>query len=171
MIPDDEAPALDVIEEDTDTDGVQYPPADTEASPPDHDPPPQELTSREAEMAAGAAAVAKHTNPAAPINIAEPEAPRPLLVEDFIEKMNSERNMPVKEYVPPPVTEKQHSARSAEMEAGRKRVAHYEEQKKLRLAAAALQQQATDPREGTSTPVFRPREFVPVDPALSRLSR
>lgn len=138
----DEAPAL-VVEEDTaDIDGVQYP-ADVE--------PPEEV-------------VAAQPKPESElITIKDERTPAQISVDDFVAKVMAERNTPEPVYAPPPMTERQLSAREAELAAGAKRVKHFEEQRKIHAPAPR------DPTEGSSIPVFRPPDFVPVDPALKKL--
>lgn len=64
-----------------------------------------------------------------------------------------------KEYVPPPMTERQLSLREEELEAGRRAVARAKEQQANRPAPKA------DLKEGFTTPVHRPGNVVP-DPIL-----
>lgn len=136
------------LPDDADTDGVVYP---ADVQPPEEmlaEPPPQAVS--------------------APINIVE-ERPKmaepPLLVEEFARKYYEQQNEQPKEYIPPPMTERQVSSREAEMRAGAARVKHFEDQKKLRPPPVR------DPHEGTTTPVFRPGDYVPTHPALTKLAQ
>lgn len=71
----------------------------------------------------------------------------------FVEKLLADRNKPEPVYVPPAPHPRQLEQTRLEMEAGAKRVAENEaEQRPVH---------PRDPSEGTSTPVYRPVEFVP----------
>lgn len=98
----------------------------------------------------------------------EKEEP-PTLIEEFVRKHAAEQRASLPEYKPPPLTERMLTAREIEMQAGAKRVQHFEEHKRIHQAQklSAAEQQAA----GTSVPVFRPEDYVPVDPALSKLSK
>lgn len=138
----DASPAL-AVEDDADTDGVQYP-ADVEA--------PEEVEAApapESEL----------------VKIVDDRTEAQITVDDFVAKVMAERNTPEPVYTPPPMTERQMSARDAELNAGRLRVKHFEEQKARAVPAPR------DPTEGTSIPVFRPPDHVPVAPELKRLQK
>jgi hypothetical protein len=65
------------------------------------------------------------------------------------------RTQPKVEYVPPTPTPRQAEKIKQEMEAGAKRTAYFQEQERLRA------QIKPDVNEATTTPVFRPKDFVP----------
>ena len=83
----------------------------------------------------------------------------------LLEAFRKHREKPVPVYTPPPLTERQLSARELEFEAGRKSVAR---------AAAQQASRPVPPRDPAeiTTPVFRPGDHVPgmysKDPAASR---
>lgn len=88
------------------------------------------------------------------INLIEPKSDEQLSVDAFVEKVMKERNTPVVVHEPPPMSERQLSAREVEMEAGRKRVAHFAEQQANRPVAPP------EKSDGTTTPVFVPKEYA-----------
>lgn len=93
-------------------------------------------------------------NPAAEINLADPN--RPITRDDLIATLQARSNEKPPEYVPPPPTERQLEQTNLEMEAGRRRVAMNEAQKSARPAAvpsSVERQQA-----GQVTPVKRPED-------------
>lgn len=80
-------------------------------------------------------------------------------------RQHTEANKP-KEYVPPPMTERQLSQRELEFAAGRK------SQERAVAQEAGRPQPKQDVSEGFTTPVHRPGDFVPginsKDPAITR---
>lgn len=80
---------------------------------------------------------------------------RDLEWKEFSDQVLAARTQPKPEVVPPKPTERQMTQTQREMEAGRKRSEAAEEQyKKIRAAVR-------DGSEGSTTPVFRPRDHVP----------
>lgn len=84
-----------------------------------------------------------------PPEMLSPAAKRLRQVQDEI---LAKRNIKPTVYIPPPVSAQVAEQTRMEMEEGAKRVA---------LASANKVVRPRDPADGTSTPVYRPREFVP----------
>lgn len=84
---------------------------------------------------------------------------RDVLLEQL--RQHAERNKP-KEYVPPPRTERQMSALEEELAAGARAVQRNAAQQAARLPPPQ------DPKEGFTTPVYRPNDMVP-DPMTGKL--
>jgi len=83
--------------------------------------------------------------------------------EKLLDTLRAHADKPKPVYVPPPMTERQLSAREQELEAGRRAVKKAEEQLALRPQPVA------DPKtEGFSTPAHRPNNMVP-DPVTGKL--
>jgi hypothetical protein len=121
----------------------------------------------EAEERAGSVAKAqteaKQEEPLKLINVASKG--RDALSEAFAAHNAKAKARPA--YKPPPMTERQLAVRAEEMEAGRK------VQQKAEASIAAGRVRKPDPvKEGFTTPVYRPGEFVPgmnsKDPAIAK---
>ncbi len=83
--------------------------------------------------------------------------------EKLLDALRAHAEKPKPVYVPPPMTERQLSAREQELEAGRNAVA------RAKAQADARPQPAADPvKEGFSTKVYRPGQSVP-DPVTGKL--
>ena len=83
--------------------------------------------------------------------------------EKLLDALRAHADKPKPVYVPPPMTERQLSAREQELEAGRRAVKKAEEQLALRPQPVA------DPKtDGFSTPAHRPNNMVP-DPVTGKL--
>lgn len=79
------------------------------------------------------------------------------LQRDFVEKiMEARRAVSVKPYIAPPIPAQISEQTRMEMEAGKKRVAHFEEQERLRPRP-----HRNADVNGTMVPVFRPDDFIP----------
>jgi len=83
--------------------------------------------------------------------------------EKLLDALRAHADKPKPVYVPPPMTERQLSAREQELEAGRRAVKKAEEQLALRP-----QPVANPKTEGFTTPAHRPNNMVP-DPVTGKL--
>lgn len=88
----------------------------------------------------------------AAINLADPN--KPMTIAGLHEMLQQRNHPPVKEYVPPPRTERQMSQLEEELEAGRRRVAFNEAQQ----AARPPRPKAEVAAEGSTVPVMRPND-------------
>jgi hypothetical protein len=79
------------------------------------------------------------------------------MARNFALSMQAARNPEVVPYTPPAVPKAIAESTRLEMEAGRKRVAEFEEMERLRPKPAPVQ----DPHAGSSTAIFRPADYVP----------
>lgn len=127
---------------------------------------------REAELEAGRQAVARHAANAvaaaeAPVEVKAPEPKEEEFVsiaalasqgrDVLLDALRKHAETPATPaYTPPPMTERQLTAREAELEAGRKAVARAEEQKRLYPPPPV-----DAAKEGFTTPVYRPGGDVP----------
>lgn len=110
----------------------------------------------EAEQAVAAAADVKIPDEADDVRVRIPDADKATIeLNDFVAKIMEERNKPEPVYVPPAQHPRQVEQTRLEMEAGAKRVAENEVEQGNRPVPVR------DPSEGTSTPVYRPVDFVP----------
>lgn len=79
---------------------------------------------------------------------------------EFVRKVMAQRAEDEKEPPPPPpLTERQRSQLEAEMARGKEALKKHEENLAAQRAAQAAAPR--DPAEGTTTPVFRPEDYVP----------
>lgn len=97
---------------------------------------------------------------ASPSEVIEIDNPADTRVDDaraardrFVEKVLANRNKPVEEYTPPPMSPRMQEQTRLEMEAGRTQVNANKE--------AARPVPKRDPADGTMTPVYRPKDYVP----------
>lgn len=76
---------------------------------------------------------------------------------NFMQQLSEARNPPVKEYKTPPVPKAVQTQTELEMAAGRKRVAEFQQMEVERQALSPK----PEPHAATTTPVFRPADYVP----------
>lgn len=82
---------------------------------------------------------------------------REKIKREFVRKVMEARKAPEPEHKPQPLAPAMHARTKAEMEAGAKRVAANAQIEAQRPKG----QRPVDPREGTMTPVFRPKDYIP----------
>lgn len=82
-------------------------------------------------------------------------------IDALHEALRQHGNRPVKEYTPPPRTQKQMQALQEELEAGRRARDRAKEQAAVAAEARAKAAASDRAKEGFTTPVYRPNDVVP----------